>query len=173
MPVYLLQQAERRTEYQEDIEKKKQELYAEIDSFQIKDKTQVNTLKKFLSDREIWSLQDMDYLLRISYERYLKENRNPNSVSWHLRVYDAIKQQHIYRQMQTLTGKRFYEWKYQNKVFYLKYYPDQQIAENFKYVKNLKVLVWDFSKNCSETLKKQIFNTLGQVLTTMAVSATY
>ena len=55
MPVYLLQQAERRTEYQKDIEKKKQELYAEIDSFQIKDKTQVNTLKKFLSDREIWS----------------------------------------------------------------------------------------------------------------------
>lgn len=38
MPVYLIQQAERRTEYQEDIEKK-QKLYAEIDSFQIKDKT--------------------------------------------------------------------------------------------------------------------------------------
>ena len=35
MPVYLLQQAEHRTEYQEDIEKKKQELYAEIDSLPI------------------------------------------------------------------------------------------------------------------------------------------
>ena len=67
MPVYLLQQAERRTEYQEDIEKK-QKLYAEIDSFQIKDKTQVNTLKKFLSDREIWNLQDMDYPFRINGE---------------------------------------------------------------------------------------------------------
>lgn len=55
MPVYLLQQIERRTEYQEDIEKKKQKLYAKLDSFQIKDKTQVNTLKKFLSDREIWN----------------------------------------------------------------------------------------------------------------------
>ena len=171
MPVYLLQQAERRTEYQEDIEKKKQELYAEIDSFQLKDKTQVNTLKKFLSDREIWNLQDMDYPMRISYERYLKENRNPNSVLWHLRIYDAIKQQHIYQQMQTLSGKRFYEWKYQKKVFYLKYYPDQQIAESFKYVKNLNVLVWDFSKNCSETLKKQIFNTLGQILTNTASTA--
>lgn len=173
MPVYLLQQAERRTEYQEDIEKKKQELYAEIDSFQIKDKTQVNTLKKFLSDREIWSLQDMDYLLRISYERYLKENRNPNSVSWHLRVYDAIKQQHIYQQMQTLTGKRFYEWKYQNKVFYLKYYPDQLVAENFKYVKNCKISVWDFSKKCSETLKKQIFYTLTRIVTNTSVGMAY
>ena len=102
----------------------------------------------------------MDYPLRISYEGYLKEKRNSNSVSWHLRIYDAIKQQHIYQQMQTLTGKRFYEWRYQNKVFYLKYYPDQQIAESFKYVKNLKVLVWVFCKNCSEILKKQIFDPL-------------
>ena len=94
-------------------------------------------------------------------------------MSWHLRIYDAIKQQHIYQQMQTLTGKRFYEWRYQNKVFYLKYYPDQQIAESFKYVKNLKVLVWDFSKNCSEILKKQIFDTLEQLLVNTTACARY
>lgn len=75
--------------------------------------------------------------------------------------------------MQTLTGKRFYEWRYQNKVFYLKYYPDQQIAESFKYVKNLKVLVWDFSKNCSEILKKQIFDTLEQLLVNTTACARY
>ena len=103
----------------------------------------------------------------------MKEKRNSNSVSWHLRIYDAIKQQHIYQQMQTLTGKRFYEWRYQNKVFYLKYYPDQQIAESFKYVKNLKVLVWDFSKNCSEILKKQIFDTLEQLLVNTTACARY
>ena len=61
MPVYLLQQAERRTEYQEDIEKKKQELYAEIDSFpiQIKGKTPINNLKKFLADN---GLSPADFL---------------------------------------------------------------------------------------------------------------
>ena len=76
MPVYLLQQAERRTEYQEDIEKKKQELYAEIDllPIQIKVKTPVNHVKKFLTDREVWSLTEMDYELRISYEQYLRKN---------------------------------------------------------------------------------------------------
>lgn len=75
MPVYLLQQAERRTEYQEDIEKKKQELYAEIDSLpiQIKVKTPVNHVKKFLTDREVWSLTEMDYELQISYEQYLRK----------------------------------------------------------------------------------------------------
>ena len=173
MPVYLLQQAEDRAEYQEDIEKKKRKLLAEIDSLQIKDKTQVNTLKKFLAEREIWSLQDMDYPLRISYEQYLKEKRNLNRISWHLRIYDVIKQQHIYQQMQTLTGKRFYEWKYQNRVFFLRYYPDSQIAESFKCVKNLKIIVWDFSKNASEILKRQIFNTLEQIITNTAVCAAY
>ena len=75
MPVYLLQQAERRTEYQEDIEKKKQELYAEIDSLpiQIKVKTPVNHVKKFLAAREVWNLTEMDYPQRTSYEQYLKK----------------------------------------------------------------------------------------------------
>ena len=88
MPVYLLQQAERRTEYQEDIEKKKQELYAEIDSFpiQIKGKTPINNLKKFLADNGVWNLTEMDYPLRISYEQYLSGKLIPETVSMHLRI---------------------------------------------------------------------------------------
>ena len=130
MPVYLLQQAERRTEYQEDIEKKKQELYAEIDSLpiQIKVKTPVNHVKKFLAAREVWNLTEMDYPLRTSYEQYLKKKLKSDKNVWYMSIYDIIKQQHIYQQMQTLSGKRFYEWKYQKKIFYLKYYPDQQIG---------------------------------------------
>ena len=175
MPVYLLQQAEHRTEYQEDIEKKKQELYAEIDSLpiQIKVKTPVNHVKKFLTDREVWILTEMDYELRISYEQYLRKKLKPDKIMWYLSIYDAIKQQHIYRQMQTLTGKRFYEWRYQNKVFYLKYYPDQQIAENFKYTNVLRVLVWDFKKNCSEILKRQIFATLSHIVAKTSESIAY
>ena len=75
--------------------------------------------------------------------------------------------------MQTLTGKRFYEWRYQNKVFYLKYYPDQQIAENFKYTNVLRVLVWDFKKNCSEILKRQIFATLSHIVAKTSESIAY
>lgn len=70
MPVYLLQQAERRTEYQEDIEKKKQELYAEIDSFQLKDKTQDQyTEKVFVGQRNLeftrYGLSVADFLRTI------------------------------------------------------------------------------------------------------------
>ena len=66
--------------------------------------------------------------------------------------------------MQTLSGKRFYEWKYQKKIFYLKYYPDQQIGYSFKWAGDKKLLVWDFKKDCSEILKKQIFYTLTHII---------
>lgn len=175
MPVYLLQQAERRTEYQEDVEKKKQELYAEIDSFpiQIKGKTPINHVKKFLADREVWSLTEMDYELRISYEQYLKKKLKSDKNVWYMSIYDIIKQQHIYQQMQALSGKRFYEWKYQKKIFYLKYYPDQQVGHSFKGVGDKKLLVWDFKKNCSEILKKQIFYTLTHIITKASGNIAY
>ena len=70
MPVYLLQQAEHRTEYHEDIEKKKQELYAEIDSFQIKRKTQINFLKRYLTENGILRLEEMNCALRQDYETF-------------------------------------------------------------------------------------------------------
>jgi len=64
-----LQQAEHITESEVDIEKKKQELYSEIDALGIKSDSRINKLKKFLADRKIWHLEEMDYPLRNSYEQ--------------------------------------------------------------------------------------------------------
>ena len=50
IPIYLLQQAEHITESEVDIEKKKQELYSEIDALGIKSDSRINKLKKFLAD---------------------------------------------------------------------------------------------------------------------------
>jgi len=120
-----LQQAEHITESEVDIEKKKQELYSEIDALGIKSDSRINKLKKFLADRKIWHLEEMDYPLRNSYEQYLRGQIRSQIVSFYLKIYDTVKQQHIYQQMQTLNGKRIYEWKYQNKIYFLKYYPEE------------------------------------------------
>ena len=134
-----MQQAEHITESEVDIEKKKQELYSEIDAFQIKAKTQVNKLKKFLSERYIWKLEKMDYALRNEYEQYLKANLTESKVYVYLKVYDTLAKQYIYQQIQTLSGKRIYEWKYRNEVIFLRYYPDPKVAEKYEYVKNLDI----------------------------------
>ena len=112
-----MQQAEHITESEVDIEKKKQELYSEIDALGIKSDSRINKLKKFLADRKIWHLEEMDYPLRNSYEQYLRGQIRSQIVSFYLKIYDTVKQQHIYQQMQTLNGKRIYEWKYQNKKY--------------------------------------------------------
>ena len=85
-----------------------------------------------MADRKIWHLEEMDYPLRNSYEQYLRGQIRSQIVSFYLKIYDTVKQQHIYQQMQTLNGKRIYEWKYQNKIYFLKYYPEKEIARPLK-----------------------------------------
>ena len=166
-----MQQAERITESEVDIEKKKQELYSEIDALGIKSDSRINKLKKFLADRKIWHLEEMDYPLRNSYEQYLRGQIRSQIVSFYLKIYDTVKQQHIYQQMQTLNGKRIYEWKYQNKIYFLKYYPEKEIAETFETSYKTNLLVWDFTQNCSEVLKKQIFYTLSRIIANTSMSS--
>lgn len=173
MPVYLLQQAEIWIEPEADVEKKKQKLFAEIDAFGIENRSRVSKLKKFLESREIWRLEELDYSLRSSYEQYLRGHISSRNIPGYLNVYDRVKQQHIYQQMQTLNGKRLYDWKYQNQIYFLKYYPVKEIAENFKSTYNKELLVWDFGKNCSEILKKQIFYTMSHIITNTSVSTVY
>lgn len=168
-----MQQAEHITESEVDIEKKKQELYSEIDALGIKSDSRINKLKKFLADRKIWHLEEMDYPLRNSYEQYLRGQIRSQIVSFYLKIYDTVKQQHIYQQMQTLNGKRIYEWKYQNKIYFLKYYPEKEIAETFETSYKTNLLVWDFTQNCSEVLKKQIFYTLSRIIANTSMSKAY
>lgn len=173
MPVYLLQQAETWIEPEADVEKKRQKLFAEIDAFGIENRSRVRKLKKFLESREIWRLEELDYSLRSSYEQYLRGHISSRNIPGYLNVYDQVKQQHIYQQMQTLNGKRLYDWKYQNQIYFLKYYPVKEIAENFKTTYNKELLVWDFGKSCSEILKKQIFYTMSHIITNTSVSTVY
>ena len=115
----------------------------------------------------------MDYALRNEYEQYLKANLTESKVYVYLKVYDTLAKQYIYQQIQTLSGKRIYEWKYRNEVIFLRYYPDPKVAEKYEYVKNLDILVWDFTKKCSEVLKKQIFYTLSHIVVNSEISAVY
>lgn len=165
MPVYLLQQAEAKRETAGDIEQKKQQLAKELNAYRADDKLRVSRLKMFLSNVNVWRVSEMDYLLRIEFEKYLLQSGlSFVSIKRYLKTYDKIKQCEIAEQRQTLAGKRRYEWKYQNAVLYLRYHPDTQIAQEFNSVRQDEALVWDFSRKCSEVLKRQIFCALNHVI---------
>ena len=119
-------------------------------------------LEKFLKEQEISSIQEMDYKLRIEYEKYI--SINPNRKQMYLRGYDQVMQYVIQNQMQTLEGKRKYQWRYKNETLFLRYYPDPAIAAEFLDSRNMECLIWNFEKNCSEVMKRQVFQALTCIL---------
>lgn len=165
MPVYMFQQAEVRVESKEDIERKEEQLVQELNVCQITAKTAVNKLKQFLAESDIWHISEMDYLLRLQYEQYLLQDKMTQaSVKRYLKIYDQIKQHEVAEQMQTLAGQQKYGWRYRNSILYLRYHPNAKVAGEFEAVRQKDVLVWDFRKNCSEILKRQIFSCLNHII---------
>lgn len=165
MPVYLLQQAEVRKEFIEDIEQKKLQLERELETCEIPDKTVVNKLKKYLMEIDVWHISEMDYPMKMQYKKWL-QNRgmSTNSITKYLNAYDKIKQFEIAEQMQTLAGKQKYGWRYRNEVLYLRYHSDSKIVQEFRAARQEKILVWDFSRKCSENLKRQIYSALNRII---------
>ena len=169
MPVYMFQQAEVRAESREETERKERQLIEEMDACQITDKTAINKLKCFLAESDVWHISEMDYPLRVQYEQYLiKSKTAPTSIRRHINTYDQVKHYWIAEQMQTLAGQQKYGWKYRNSVLYLKYHPDVKVAKEFEAVRQQDVLVWDFRKNCSEILKRQIFSCMNRIIETIS-----
>lgn len=169
MPVYMFQQAEVRAESREEIERKERQLIEELDACQITDKTAINKLKCFLIENDVWHISEMDYPLRMRYEQYLIENKiTLVSVKRYLNIYDQAKQFEISEQMQTPVGQQKYGWKYRNSILYLKYHSDVKVAKEFNTVRQQDVLVWDFCRNCSEILKRQIFSCMNRIIETVS-----
>ena len=167
MPVFMLQQAEVQTETKEANEKRQQLLVEEINASGIADAVALNRLKEFLRAEAVWRISDMDYPMRVRYEKYLNRlNYAKVSVRRYIKVFDLVKQHEIAQQMKTLAGKQRYQWKYQNTILFLPYHPDGDIVKQFAVTRQMAVLVWDFKKECPELLKRQVFDTLNKVIDT-------
>lgn len=123
-----------------------------------------NKLKRFLLERGIRSLADMDYPLRRRFEQYIREEQHIQKAEGYLLVYDRVKQYSIRQQMQTLAGRQQCRWKLEDKVLFIPYHPDQALAMEFDSVRNRENMVWDFSLPCSQVLKGQIFIALNAMI---------
>ena len=125
---------------------------------------ETNKLKRFLLEKGVQSLAEMDYPLRVKFERYMREEQHIEQVSRYLTGYDRVKQFSIRKQMQTLAGRRQCQWAMEDKVLFIPYHPDQDLAMEFDSVRNRENMVWDFNLPCSQVLKGQIFIALNAML---------
>lgn len=160
MSVYPLWQTEVPKASAEEIQKKREQLAAEIDAcYEVKGSYR-NKVKKFLEQQEIWHISEIDYLTRLQYEEFLKKEITPVSWSLYLKGFDRIKQHSVREQTQTLKGKRDALAGLENQILFLPYHPEQEIADQFGHLAIVDNLVWDFSQRASKVLKKQVFDVL-------------
>lgn len=95
--------------------------------------------------------------VRIQYEAYLMESV-PTKVTEYLKALDQIKLSEIKKLIFTK------DVSYENRLLFLGYYPNWDIAQRFYYTQRKEFLYFDFSLPVPVLLKKQIFTLLKEDL---------
>ncbi|MDD2960421.1 MAG: tyrosine-type recombinase/integrase [Lachnospiraceae bacterium] len=162
MPAQLLQWAPTNTETAEEYEQRKKRLYEEIVRCEISDTVAVNKLKKFLLAEGIAGIAELDYPLRMRYAAFLEKNVKQGKR--HLNAFDRVKQYAIQQQMKTLAGRQACKWQYQNQILFIPYHSDEEVVKQFAAARQMETMVWDFGVDCSEQLKRQVFEVLNHII---------
>lgn len=123
-----------------------------------------NKVKKFMICNEIWHLEELDYMWRMKYEEFLENEVKPVSYSNYLKGFDRLKQHSICKKIRLAGKKNYNRPTYKNQVLFLLYHPEPIVFRRFDNAVKKKDLLWDFSIQTSETLKKQIFQVLHHIL---------
>lgn len=162
MPMSLLQRIEPQEEWTE-VEEQRKQLARQLDDCHEVWNVGKNKLEKFLWDCGIYDVSEMDYNLRKQYQNYLSEQLK-GRLNRYVAAYDQIKQHWIREQMKTLPGKQKCQWRFEEKVLFLPYHSDEEVAKAFDSVRNRANMVWDFSRKCPLHLKKQVFQVLNAII---------
>ena len=107
----------------------------------------------FLYALGITSLSEITADTRKAYEKYL-ELSVPSKVIEYIKYLDRM----VLSEIEKITFVR--EPAYENRLFYLVYYPDIKIAKRFYYTARKEFLFFDFSLPAPILMKKQIFRIL-------------
>lgn len=163
MPAY----AFRAAEPQENSEVLEQQLTQEVRECKEVGIRARNYVKRFLMEHDVWELSQIDYPLRLIFEDYVKIHELPSiSQGSRLHAFDRMKLHAIRGELQTMAGQKKYERKYTDKVMFLPYDTEIEVAEQLVRSQNKDVLVWDFTRPCNRQLKQQIFECLNYIVVT-------
>lgn len=121
-----------------------------------------NCLKAYFIEHEIWHLSEIDYHVRVEYEKYLRKHYVDGTVRSYLRGMDGAKQYLIRENAKTLKGKRNVEKHTDliHDILFLPYHPNPVIAERYEYTTDISKLIWDFRAEGSDICKQQILTVL-------------
>lgn len=128
----------------------------------VTDRTSRNKVLLFLLEHGITDCTEIDYGIRHEYEKSLVA-AGCLKVCEYVKALDILKLESI----RLNNEKRHWISKklpYEDKKIFLLYHPDYQTAMSFYYVRNKEELVYDFSVDGFDLLKKQVYQMLCHVL---------
>ena len=158
MPAYQLHIADPQEIRQE--EQRRKELRDELEKCTQVNGTFRNKIYPFLVSSGIEHLTEIDYPLRIRFIDFAKKNFLQKQRNVMINAFDRIRQQAVWEEQKTLAGRQKYKLRYEDALTFLKYLPDQEIAEKYTIARDESNLVWDFRIACSEKMKQQIFRAI-------------
>lgn len=158
MPAYQLHIADQQEIRQE--EQRRKELRDELEKCTQVNGTFRNKIYPFLVSSGIEHLTEIDYPLRIRFIDFAKKNFLQKQRNVMINAFDRIRQQAVWEEQKTLAGRQKYKLRYEDALTFLKYLPDQEIAEKYTIARDESNLVWDFRIACSEKMKQQIFRAI-------------
>lgn len=158
MPAYQLHIADQQEIRQE--EQRRKGLRDELEKCTQVNGTFRNKIYPFLVSSEIEHLTEIDYPLRIRFIDFAKKNFLQKQRNVMINAFDRIRQQAVWEEQKTLAGRQKYKLRYEDALTFLKYLPDQEIAEKYTIARDESNLVWDFRIACSEKMKQQIFRAI-------------
>lgn len=157
-------QALRLIEPQENIEQLKAQLKAELDECTNADSTGRNHLIEFMAAEGIWHISELDYPTRERFERVMRERYQWDTARGYISAYDRVKQHSVRTNVTLLVNGKAARPAYENKILYLPYHPNQEIAMRYLNATNKKDYVWDFQRKAPEKLKRQVYDILHYLL---------
>lgn len=158
MPAYQLDIADQQEIRQE--EQRRKELRDELEKCTQVNGTFRNKIYPFLVSSGIEHLTEIDYPLRIRFIDFAKKNFLQKQRNVMINAFDRIRQQAVWEEQKTLAGRQKHKLRYEDALIFLKYLPDQEIAEKYTIARDESNLVWDFRIACSEKMKQQIFRAI-------------
>lgn len=159
MPAYQLL----RFKPQEDTEQLFAQLEAELAACSEVDACYRNKVKAFMVENGIWHISELDYPWRQEFRKFLEGQVKPKCFYGYEKAFDKVKQYSIQRQRRWSDNSRV-QPKYENKILFLLYHPDQALVKRLNKAQRKEELVWDFEIAAPERMKRQIFQMLHHLL---------
>lgn len=115
---------------------------------------------RFLAESGMETIADIDYPARVRFARWLQTETTPSAFRHYMAAFDNLKRYALDRGMRILQDGKTARPKYENKVLFLPYHPNPDIRAMYKKAPDKERLAWDFTRDASERLKRQVFGIL-------------